>query len=151
MLILISLFQLARMSGSWKLGKVVLLSCLPSYRRLRSSSACLGLENYRNQGHFNRSGCSSCAVICFSWKHVMVYMHTEANLHTSLCATVVYDAVLSYKWLCSRNSEISTICGCWNLRYELLAGPCFLFLLNEASIKDSRLSPSHVEVLQNLP
>lgn len=80
-----------------------------------------------------------------------MYMRTEANLYKSVCVPIAYGTVLSSKWLCSRNSEISSICGCWNLRYKLLALPCFLFLLNEASIKDSRLSPSHVEVLQNLP
>lgn len=149
MLILISLFQLARMSGSWKLGKVVLLACLPEYRRLRSFSACLGLENYRNQCCFNRSGCSSCPVICSSCTHFMLYVHTEANLYKPICVPVAYGTVLSSKWLCSRNSEIPTICGCWNLRYKLLA--CFLLLLNEASMEDSRLSPSHGEVLQNVP
>lgn len=147
MLILISLFQLTRMSGSWKLGKVVILAYLLEYRRLRSLSACLGLENYRNQCYFNRSGCSARPVIC--WKHVMLYVHTEANLYKSICVTVAYGTVLSSERLCSRNSEIPTICGCWNLRYELLA--CFLLLLNEASLEDSRLFPSHGEVLQNLP
>lgn len=97
MLILISLFQLARMSGSWKLGIVVLLACLPEYRRLRSFSACLGLENYRNQCYFNRSGCSSCPVISFSWKHVTLYMHAKANLHKLVCVTAAYGTVLSSK------------------------------------------------------
>lgn len=95
MLIFISLFQLARMSGSWKSGKVVLLACLPEYRRLRSFSACLGLENYRNWCYINRPGCSSCPVICLSWKHVVLYMHTEANLYKSACVTVAYGTVPS--------------------------------------------------------
>jgi len=61
-------------------------------------------------------------------------MHTEANIYKTICVTVAYGAVLSSKWLCSRNSEISAICDSWNPRCKLLAVPHFLFLLKSSRI-----------------
>lgn len=31
------------------------------------------------------------------WKHVMLYVHTEANLYKSICVTVAYGTVLGSK------------------------------------------------------
>lgn len=81
----------------------------------------------------------------------MLFMHAEANLYKSVCVTVAYGTVLSFKRLCSRKSEISAICGCCNLRYKLLAFPCFPFLLNQPFIRDSSSSSGCVEVLLDLP